>query len=45
MYITYYKKKRKHSDKKSETKWAEQLHDENLNRKTIYNLPFGQQKT
>ena len=29
-------KKRKHPDKKSETKWAEQFHDENLNWKTIY---------
>ena len=29
-------KKRKHPDKKSETKWAEQFHDENLNWNTIY---------
>ena len=31
-------KKRKHPDKKSETKWAEQFHEENLNWKTIYGI-------
>ena len=29
-------KKRKHPDKKLQTKWTEQFHDENLNWKTIY---------
>ena len=36
MYTTYYRKKRKHPDKKLETKWTEQFLDEILNWKTIY---------